>query len=116
MSNKNQLIKRETISELLYGEDEYIQEFIEATKKSYGEFIENYRQHLLNRDMSSLREAGHKIKPVSQMLSLDMIVEEYEHAKELLDDEGTPNSKLKESVKRMQNHVDRILDELKNLS
>ena len=113
MSSKNQLIKRETISDLLYGEDEYIKDFIEATKKSYGEFIEKYRKHLLNRDLSSLRDAGHKIKPVSQMLNLDMIVEEYEHAKELLEGEHTPESDLKASVDRMQSHVDRILDDLK---
>lgn len=116
LSTENKLIKREVISDLLYGKDEYIEEFTEATKESYGEFIEKYRKHVINQNMSELRNAGHKIKPVSQMLNLSMIIDEYEHAKELLEKPDVTERELEQSVERMKDHVDQIIDELDNIS
>jgi len=115
LTEGNKLIKKEMISELLYGEEKYIKEFTDATKDSYSDFIERYRKHLLNKDMENLRKAGHKIKPVSQMLNLDVIVEEYERAKELLRDDSTSEKQLEESVQRMEGHVNQIMEELEQI-
>ena len=69
---------------MLYGEEKYIKEFAEAAISSFSEFSENYKKFLLARDETNFRKAGHKIKPVTQMLGLEQILEEYEHAKTLI--------------------------------
>lgn len=115
LSSENKFIDRQTISELLYGEEQHIEAFTNATKKSYGEFIDQYRKHLLNQDMANLRKAGHKIKPVSEMLNLTIIIEEYEHGKSLLKDPSTTEDQLTSSVKRMEKHIEEIIKELDHI-
>ncbi len=117
MSSENKFIDRETISNLLYGEEKHIEDFTNATQESYGEFKDQYRKHLLNRDMGELRRAGHKIKPVSQMLELSVIIEEYEHGKRLLEDSSSStDDQLAASVQRMEKHIEKIMEELDNIS
>lgn len=115
MTSENKLIDRETISELLYGEEKYIQEFADATIDSYREFLDKYREHVLDHDLKELREAGHKIKPISQMLNLSVIIEEYEHVKQLLDQSEPSQDKLQASIERMDEIVQKIIRELKEI-
>lgn len=96
---------------MLYGEEKFIKEFSEAAIESFSEFRENYQKYLLARDETNFRKAGHKIKPVAQMLGLDQILEEYEHAKTLLWDEK-PEQDLKASAEKMDKICAQVLTEL----
>ena len=96
---------------MLYGEEKFIKEFSEAAIISFSEFREHYNKFLLNRDETNFRKAGHKIKPVAQMLGLDLIVEEYEYAKTLIWD-GKPDADLKKSAEKMQDICSNVIKEL----
>lgn len=109
---KSTLIDFSGLSDMLYGEEKYISEFSEAAIDSFNEFSENYSKYLTVRDETNFRKAGHKIKPVAQMLGLDQIIEEYEHAKTLIWDEK-PDSDLKVSSEKIQVICDKVINELK---
>lgn len=96
---------------MLYGEEKFIKEFSEAAITSFSEFREHYYKFLLNRDETNFRKAGHKIKPVAQMLGLDLIVEEYEYAKTLIWDDK-PDEDLKKSADKMQDICSTVIKEL----
>lgn len=96
---------------MLYGEEKYIQEFAEAAISSFKEFSENYQQYLLERDETNFRKTGHKIKPVLQMLSLEQLLEEYEHAKTLIWDKK-PDEELVQSAKKVQKICTQVIEEL----
>lgn len=99
---------------MLYGDEEYIHEFAEAAIVSFTEFKENFVIFLKQRDEVNLRKAGHKIKPVAQMLGIQSILDEYEISKELLwNNKG--DAELKNSAKRMSEICDQVLGELKDL-
>ncbi|MFH5834058.1 taurine dioxygenase [Halalkalibaculum sp. DA384] len=115
MSRKDRTyIDRELIAGLVYNEEAYIKEFADASEDSFTEFKTNYRKYLLKRDETNFRKAGHKIKPVAQMLEIDEIVEEYEHAKTLLWDEK-PVEKLEQSVEKIEGICNEIIRELKQI-
>ena len=97
---------------MLYGDEKYIKEFAEAAIGSFTEFKEDYSKHLLVRDETSFRKAGHKIKPVAQMLEVHVIVEEYEHAKTLLW-ENKSDDELQASSSKMNTILEQVLSELK---
>ena len=116
MSGKeNTLVKRKVVSDLLYGDENYIREFAVATEESFKEFSVNYRKYLLKRDETNFRKAGHKIKPAAQMLHLDPIVDEYEHAKQLLWDEESTQQQLEKSVERIEQLCEQIIDDLREM-
>lgn len=96
---------------MLYGEESYIEEFATAAISSFSEFSENYKTYLLARDETNFRKAGHKIKPVAQMLGLNQIIEEYEYAKTLLWDEK-PDGELKQSADKIQDVCSKVIKEL----
>lgn len=96
---------------MLYGEEKYIQEFAEAAISSFKEFSKNYKQYLLQRDETNFRKAGHKIKPVLQMLGLEQVLEEYEHAKTLLWDKK-PEEELIQSATKVQKICANVIEEL----
>lgn len=98
---------------MLYGEDKFIKEFSIAAASSFSEFKEGYKTHLLARDETNFRRAGHKIKPVAQMLGLNQIVDEYQHAKTLLWDEK-PDEELLQSVEKIQKICSEVILELKD--
>lgn len=100
---------------MLFGEAKYIKEFAEAAVISFEEFKENYTLFLINRDEVNFRKAGHKIKPVAQMLGLNMILEEYELAKSLIWEEQ-PDTKLGHSSQKMGSIIDKVISELKEVS
>ena len=90
-------------------------EFAEAAVTSFKEFQENYALFLIQRDEVNFRKAGHKIKPVAQMLGLGMILEEYEHAKTLIW-ENKPESDLSASSVKMSGICEQVLKELKEVA
>ena len=97
---------------MLYGDEKYIKEFAEAAIGSFTEFKQDYSRHLLSRDETSFRKAGHKIKPVAQMLEINGLVEEYEYAKTLLW-ENKSDDELHASSVKMTGILDQVLNELK---
>ena len=96
---------------MLYGEEKYIQEFAEAAIISFNEFSEHYKKYLLERDETNFRKAGHKIKPVTQMLGLSQILEEYEHGKTLLWDNKS-DEELAASAEKVQRFCSEVIEEL----
>ena len=96
MNENNHIVDFSGLSEILYQNDDFISEFSAAAVESFSEFRDSYGKYLLERDETNFRKAGHKIKPVAQMLSLTMILDEYEHAKKLIWEEK-PEKELKAS-------------------
>lgn len=100
---------------MLYGESAYIKEFAEAALTSFSEFQENYALFLKERDEVNFRKAGHKIKPVAQMLGLGLIIEEYEQGKMLIWDEKS-DAEINTSCKKMNKICTQVLEELKEIA
>lgn len=95
---------------MLFGESKYIVEFCEAALDSFTEYGAHYNQYLLARDETQFRKAGHKIKPVAQMLGLDNLLEEYENAKILLQTESSDQF-LEESVQRVDEIIKLVIQD-----
>ncbi|MGM0546617.1 MAG: Hpt domain-containing protein [Bacteroidota bacterium] len=112
---KYTFIDPDKITDMLFHDADYVVEFCEAGVTSFEEFIENYRTHLLDRNMEDLRKAGHKIKPGAQMMGADEVVDEYEHAKTLLND-NADHEKLESSVEKMNDICTTIKNELTHLA
>lgn len=100
---------------MLYDDETYIREFASAAIQSFEEFSAHYTKYLLARDETNFRKAGHKIKPVALMLHIQEIINEYERAKNLLQ-EGEEHNKLQNSSHRMTKMIDKILEELRMLT
>lgn len=100
---------------MLFDDAEYVIEFCEAGVSSFDEFIDNFRTHLLDRNMEDLRKAGHKIKPGAQMMGADEVVQEYENAKALIKNEAE-NEKLLQLADKMQEICQTIQNELSKLA
>jgi len=115
LSNTDKLVNFSTLNEMLYGEEKYIQEFANAAVSSFNEFKENYETYLTQRDEIHFRKAGHKIKPVAQMLGLDLIIEEYEYAKTLIWEEKSDDA-LKKSCEKMSGICNQVLSELNDIT
>lgn len=115
MSSNNKLVDFTTLTEMLYGEATYIKEFAIAALTSFEEFRDNYTLFLSNRDETNFRKAGHKVKPVAQMLGLGLIVEEYEYGKTLLWEEKG-DSEIKKSCQKMNKICNQVLEELKEIA
>ena len=111
MSDSKKLVDFTTLNEMLFGEKKYIREFAQAAIISFEEFKENYTLFLLKKDEVNFRKAGHKIKPVAQMLGIDIILDEYETAKNLIWD-NNPEGDLKTSCSKMDEILDQVLEEL----
>lgn len=108
-------IDPDKITSMLFNDAEYVVEFCEAGVSSFDEFVENFRTHLMDRNMEELRKAGHKIKPGAQMMGADEVVEEYENAKILLQNEAG-NNELKQLASKMQEMCLGIKDDLAQLA
>lgn len=108
-------IDADKITDMLFKDSDYIIEFCEAGVSSFDEFIEHYRIHLLDRNMTELRKAGHKIKPGAQMMGADEVVDEYEHAKSLLNN-NAEEKQLEQSINKMHDICSTIQKELTHLA
>ncbi len=113
-NTEHQHIDIDLIAELVYNDPKYIKEFAQAMEQSFTEFRDSYGKFLVERDEENFRKAGHKIKPVAQMLHLDQIVEEYEHAKTLLWDEK-PDDELEQSAQKIETICTEIIEELTDI-
>ncbi len=112
---KNQnLIDIDKIYKMLFNEQKYVIEFAEASIQSFSEFSDHYSKYLLDKDMENLRRAGHKIKPVVQMLEIDELLDEYEKAKEMLID-GRPKKELEISIHKIQVICDQAISEFQQI-
>lgn len=108
-------LKVSKIKEMLFNESQYIAEFCEAGIISLSEFNTNFGRHLPNRDMDKLRAAGHKIKPGAQMMGADIVVEEYEKAKQLLLNDAD-DQELQAAADTMDKICSAIKEELRTLA
>lgn len=111
---KNKYIELDKIYSMLFHEEKYVIEFAEASILSFSEFSEHYSKFLIDRDIENLRRAGHKIKPVVQMLELDEILVEYEQAKQMLEDER-PKNDLAKSAERITKTCEQIVKEFEQI-
>ena len=110
-----QYIDPQKIKDMLFNDGSYVVEFCEAGITSFEEFITNFEKYLMARNMDDLRKAGHKIKPGAQMMGADEVVEEYEHSKQLLEEEAD-DSALRDSVEKMTAICTAIQDDLSKLA
>lgn len=111
MSDENGPIDFQIIKDMLYNDDAYVKEFCDASVISFSEFKSNFRKHLMNEDLESLRRTGHKIKPVAKMLKLDPLLNIYEKSKLLLMEGGEPGQKEK-YANEMDDYCESILNQL----
>lgn len=102
------------IRKLLYDDAGFIKEFTDAASDSFRQFAERYEQYLLERNETEFRKAGHKIKPVALMIGVEEVVEEYEHAKELLHSQES-EKKLQESADKIKCITADVISELQDL-
>ncbi len=102
------------VSNLLYNEEKYIKEFSEASIESFTEFKEKFTQFFLAGDMDMLRQTGHKIKPVAQMLNLDELLVMYEHSKDLLAT-SNPMKEKEELVEKVVGYCDKVIHQFEEM-
>jgi HPt (histidine-containing phosphotransfer) domain-containing protein len=100
---------------MLYDDAEFIKEFTEAASDSFSQFAERYEEHLLKRNETEFRKAGHKIKPVALMIGVNEVVDEYEKAKKLLHN-NEPDEKLQESADKIKSITSEVIEELQNFT
>tara|TARA_R100001143_G_C3358405_1_gene134005 strand:- start:1210 stop:1560 length:351 start_codon:yes stop_codon:yes gene_type:complete len=108
------IVDREVIKNLLYGDDDYLDEFVQVSIISFTEFKENFDKHLSNRDLASLRTTGHKVKPVAQMMNLHGLLELYEKSKLVIQD-NLSDEELNTVLEKMDAYCEILLKELENL-
>jgi hypothetical protein len=114
MESEPPLVDRDLVVELLYGDEEYVKEFAEASIESFSEFKENFKRYVRARDMENLRKTGHKIKPVAQIMKLDALLSMYEESKVLLEEEAS-DQEINNLVDKMNKYCNTLLKELKGL-
>lgn len=108
------IVDKQVIIDLLYGDEDYVSEFATASVESFTEFKAQFTKSMNSRDMENLRRAGHKIKPVAQMMKLDAIINMYETSKIMLE-ENAPDEEIKKLVTNMNKFCTQLLKELKQL-
>lgn len=102
------------IRKLLYDDAGFIEEFTDAASDSFRQFADRYEEHLLKRNETEFRKAGHKIKPVALMIGVEEVVVEYENAKKLLHNKE-PDEKLQESANKVRSITSDVISELQDL-
>ncbi|TYP95468.1 hypothetical protein LX73_0773 [Fodinibius salinus] len=103
-----QIIKPQENLDMILGAPEHVVEFCEAAIESITEFKTNFHKHLTDRNIEELRGAGHKIKPGAQMMGADIVLENYEHGKDLIKEEAD-----QEELKALANEMDEICTKIK---
>lgn len=110
----NNLVDINIINEMLYGDPAYVKEFADASIESFSEFNEQFKTYLLARDIDSLKRAGHKIKPVAQMLCLNPVIDIYEESKKLLK-ANAASEELAAIADKMNQYCSRVITEFRNM-
>ncbi|TVQ66800.1 MAG: hypothetical protein EA360_04765 [Balneolaceae bacterium] len=111
MEYEKPLVDKEIIKSLLYGDGDYMQEFIKVSIVSFTEFKDNFSLHFLSRDVSKLRATGHKVKPVAQMMNLFGLLELYEEAKLILEAEKE-QAVINHHAEKMDHYCLELISEL----
>lgn len=111
---KEPLVNRKMIADLLFGDEEYVDPFIDASVESFTEFRDHFGQSMRLKNIENLKSAGHKIKPVAQIMKLDPIIEMYENSKLLLANNAT-DLDITMAIDAMQNYCDELIEDLKSL-
>lgn len=113
-SNPNKLIDLAYVTETVYGDENFLIEFCQAAVLSFSEFKNSFRKHLLERNEAEFRKSGHKIKPVAQMLKIDVLLDEYEHSKNLIQN-NRPDEEIAEAANKMDSICNEVLNELQQI-
>lgn len=113
MSDQNSLINFEQVNEMLDNDPEYVKEFCAAAINSFESFNEEFKQHMQNRNIENLRKAGHRIKPVAQMLDIEALTAEYEKGKNILENKES-KGKIDGSIERVELLIEQVLNEFRN--
>lgn len=108
MSDRNNIVQFDQVNHILEDDPAYVKDFCGAAITSFETFKEEYTNSLKQKDLASLRKAGHRIKPVSQMIGVDQLMKEYGRAKKMLE-EDAPDSELQKSSEYIQKLCDRII-------
>jgi len=108
----DELIPLEKIQDMLDDNEAYIKNFCKAGITSFTKFRDNYIEAMRNNELRLLRDEGHRVKPVIQMLGFDTIQKEYEHAKDLLQSDA-PDERIKASIDKMRKQCDAIIEGFK---
>jgi hypothetical protein len=111
---KESLVNRSMIAELLFGDEEYVDQFIDASVESFTEFRDHFKQSMRLRNLEGLKNAGHKIKPVAQIMKLEPIIEMYENSKILLEDNAA-DLDIAMVIDGMTDYCNNLIQDLKNL-
>lgn len=109
-----QVIEPHDNLQLILSDPEGATDFCEAALESVAEFRDSFRKHLVNRDLEGLRGAGHKIKPGIQMMGALVVLEEYEVAKDMLEDDAE-QKKLDSMASKMDTICSDVKSDIKKL-
>lgn len=111
MEFERPIVEKQIIKDLLYGDEDYLDEFVKVSIISFTEFKVNFEANLTARDLQALRTTGHKVKPVAQMMNLYGLLELYESAKILIE-ENKADNELNELQNNMNRYCTFLLEEL----
>ena len=114
MEFERPIVEKQIIKDLLYGDEDYLEEFVKVSIISFSEFKEKFELNLSERDLPSLRTTGHKVKPVAQMMNLFGLLELYEKAKDIIE-KNMPDDELNEVLNNMNEYCLILLDELNEM-
>lgn len=117
MSNSDKILDLSVIEEMLYGQKDYIVEFAEAAIDSFSEFNHDFGKYLNARDFDGFQKTGHKIKPVLEILKIELLLDKYNYGKEIISEEKPQkiSDKLIEEVSKMTTQIIKELSELAKL-
>jgi TolB-like protein len=107
---KDKLVQFDRLNEMLDDDPAYFIEICEAAITSFTYYRDDYNKSMLSHDLTSLRKAGHRIRPVAQMIGVDEIMSEYENAKELLNNDAA-NEHINDSIATTESLCNQIIDE-----
>lgn len=108
--NKKDIVDFDIIYNMLYNDMEAAKEFVVASIDSFSEFNQHFGESMKARNLEKLRNAGHKIKPVAQMLQLDEILNIYEEAKDKLV-YNAAEPEIDSTINQMNTFCTRLLSE-----
>lgn len=107
-------VDQKLVRNLLYNEEKYVKEFSEASIESFTEFKVKFTKFFLSGDMDMLRQTGHKIKPVAQMLNLDDLLVMYEQSKELLAS-SHPVKEKEELAEKVGDYCNKVIHQFEEM-
>ncbi len=115
MDTNKQLVDVQLVRNMLYDDDGYVKEFAHASIESFTEFRDSFKQHVMDRDIDELRRAGHKIKPAALMLNLNLVIDMYDRAKTLLENNAS-TEELSDLVDEMDSYCNQVLYEFNEIT